>query len=62
MIKKKCVWSVLAFAIAFSMTCQSGVPVYAAEDANVSNSASFSTDVIYQIVTDRFGQRTLKRT
>ncbi|MGN0352323.1 MAG: alpha-amylase family glycosyl hydrolase [Roseburia sp.] len=38
----------------FGMTLGLGSTVFAQTDADTDNSASFSTDVIYQIVTDRF--------
>lgn len=38
----------------FGMTVGIGSTVFAQTDADTDNSASFSTDVIYQIVTDRF--------
>ena len=57
MLNKKIVSGVMTCAIALGLGGQA-MPVCAAEysktDAKVNNTASFSTDVIYQIVTDRF--------
>lgn len=45
----------LAWGMAVCMGAGIGaVDVYAGNDAEVDNAASFSTDVIYQVVTDRF--------
>lgn len=45
----------LAWGMAVCMGAGIGaVDVYAGNDADVDNAASFSTDVIYQVVTDRF--------
>lgn len=46
---------VWGMAVCMSMGIGTGaVDVYAGNDSDTDNSASFSTDVIYQIVTDRF--------
>lgn len=44
------------FALVFTLLVPSNTAAatYSAQDSDVSNSASFSTDTIYQIVTDRF--------
>ncbi len=46
-------WAV-ATAVVVGLSFLGDVPVLAVTDSEVSNTASFSTDVIYQIVTDRF--------
>ncbi len=45
---------VCGFVCTWGMTLGFGGTVFAQTDADTNNSASFSTDVIYQIVTDRF--------
>ena len=46
--------AVCGFICTLGMTAGIGSTVFAQTDADTDNSASFSTDVIYQIVTDRF--------
>lgn len=56
-VKSKPIAFLCAIAMVLALTLTS-LPVFAyaedTEDSDVSNSASFSTDTIYQIVTDRF--------
>ena len=56
-VKSKLIAFLCAIVMVLGLTLTS-LPVFAhaegTEDSDVSNSASFSTDTIYQIVTDRF--------
>ncbi|NMO97429.1 alpha-amylase family glycosyl hydrolase [Paenibacillus lemnae] len=49
-------WSRISAAIALALSLSAGLftPAHAAPDTSVSNKQNFSTDVIYQIFTDRF--------
>lgn len=49
-----------SLALSLSMALGISLPAWASPDTSVDNKVNFSTDVIYQIVTDRFadGDRT----
>jgi glycosidase len=52
--RKTWCWPLARWSAALWLTAQAAAPAWAAPDTDVGNKQGFNTDVIYQIVTDRF--------